>query len=229
MKISVVIPVLNEADRFDDFLSQPALQDADVEVIVCDGGSRDDSQMIAFRRGVKVLTTEPGRGQQIAAGAAAARGDVVLFLHADTLLPANAMDQIRDALNDSRCLGGNFQLSFDGGSKFANWLTGFYAWLRSRGFYYGDSAIFIRRDVLEQVGGVRPISLMEDYDLVRRMEKLGETVCVSEPGATTSSRRFAGRKPWRIFWQWCYIHALFHLGVSTDWLARAYRSDSHAG
>ena len=94
--------------------------------------------------------------------------------------------------------------------------------------YYGDSVIFVRRTVLEAIGGIRPIALMEDYDLVRRLERHGGTVCIENPPVITSSRRFEGRRPWRIFCQWVLLHALYYARVSPDTLARLYRSAAHS-
>ncbi|MEQ8707352.1 MAG: TIGR04283 family arsenosugar biosynthesis glycosyltransferase [Rhodospirillales bacterium] len=228
MKISIIIPALNEAARLRHVLQQPALKNGQgCEVIVADGGSSDDTAGIAVAEGAVLVMAPRGRGQQLAAGAAAAAGDVLLFLHADTRLPDNALQQIATGLADASISGGNFALTFDGDTGFARWLTGYYRWLRSKGFYYGDSAIFIRRTDYDALGGIRPISLMEDYDLVRRIEAGCRTVCLAAPGAVTSSRRFAGRKPWRIFGQWVLLHLLFHLGVSPDRLARLYRSEKH--
>lgn len=229
MKISVIIPVLNEAARLNELLKASLFRDDNIEVIVVDGGSVDLSGAVAIGYGATVIDDSlRGRGQQLAAGATQATGDVLLFLHADTVLPPNGCFQIRQALREHPIIGGNFELEFDGDTGFARWLTRFYAWLRRRGLYYGDSAIFIRRTDFQRIGGIRAISLMEDYDLVRRMERAGATVNLGKPGAITSSRRFAGRKPWRIFWQWCYLHALFHIGISPDWLARLYKSERHA-
>lgn len=225
--ISVIIPTLNEAVRLSGLLRCLSETDEVLEIIVSDGGSDDDTIDIAMTWGARCETGSRGRGQQLARGADIAHGDILLFLHADTELPTNALTQIREALQAPSVLGGNFELQFDGGDDFANWLNGYYAWLRSKGFYYGDSAIFVRRTVYEALGGIRPISLMEDYDFVRRMERTGPTVCLNDPGATTSSRRFQGRKPWRIFWQWVYLHVLFHLRVPSSVLARLYRSEKH--
>lgn len=225
MKISVIIPTLNEAERLADCISR--VRGANTEIIVCDGGSTDGTAKLACQAGAKVIMSEPGRGQQLYAGAARATGDILLFLHADTVLSPGALDAVRTALDNPSVGGGNFRVLFDGPSGFARWLTGFYAWLRRHGFYYGDSVIFIRRSVLTTIGGIRAIALMEDYDLTRRLERHGPTVCIDVPPVITSSRRFNGRKPWRIFLQWVVIHALYHAHVSPRHLARLYRSASH--
>lgn len=223
--ISVIIPTLNEADKLPGLLAGLSDSHEAHEVIISDGGSDDDTVDYAMTWGARCATGSRGRGQQLARAADIAHGDILLFLHADTDLPPNALTQIRQALHTPDVIGGNFALHFDGDTNFATWLNGYYAWLRSNGFYYGDSAVFVRRSAYDVIGGVRPISLMEDYDFVRRMERTGETVCLNNPGATTSSRRFEGRKPWRIFWQWVYLHALFHLRVPSSILAKLYRSE----
>jgi rSAM/selenodomain-associated transferase 2 len=223
--ISVVIPVLNEAERLPDLLRRLALEPTAHEVIVVDGGSRDRTATIARQAGARLERAAPGRGQQLAAGAAVARGETILFLHADSRFPAGGLSRIAEILAaDPGCPGGNFRLLFDGDTPFSRWLTGFYAWIRERGLYYGDSAIFVRREVYQALGGVRPIDLMEDYDFVRRLERCGHSCCIAEPPLVTSSRRFEGRRPVAIVWGWIEIHALFHLGVPPLLLARRYEA-----
>lgn len=209
-----------------DDVTAEALQS---EVIVVDGGSRDGTANIAHDRGTKVLSMPPGRGVQLCAGASAATGNVLLFLHADCRFPAGGLERLSETLAaHPTVIGGNFRLLFDGPDRFSRWLEGFYAWIRSHGVYYGDSGIFIRRDALEAIGGVRPIALMEDFDLVRRMERHGETVCIPEPSLVTSSRRFRGRHPVAIVYGWLKIHVLYYLGVSPACLARLYDSERRA-
>jgi len=225
MTISVIIPTLNEAPRLATLVAAVAAEPVDHEIIVIDGGSDDGTRDIAHRLAVTVLETAPGRGRQLAAGAAKAGGEVLLFLHADTLFPAGgltAIDNIVAARPD--IVGGNFRLLFDGDDGFSRWLDGFYAWIRARGFYYGDSGVFVRRHVYDDLGGMRPIALMEDFDFNRRMERGGPTVCIDEPALMSSSRRFQGRHPAAIVAGWFFIHGLFLLGASPDWLARLYNS-----
>lgn len=228
MKISIIIPTLDEADALPTTLSALASQAGSEEIIVSDGGSVDGTVDIAQRRGAIVIQGNRGRGQQLHAGAARATGDVLLFLHADTILAPGALEAVRTALGDRSIGGGNFRVLFDGPTAFAAWLTDFYAWLRRNGLYYGDSVIFTRRSVFDRIGGIRPIALMEDYDLTRRLERNGPTICINDPPVITSSRRFDGRKPWRIFLQWVVIHILYHARVNPHRLARLYRSVHHA-
>lgn len=224
--ISIVIPVLNEADRLDQLLASLPHQTEHTEVIVVDGGSDDGSPEVASNFGARVIVSRRGRGQQLAAGAAIARGEVLLFLHADTQLPCRALVSMRRLLEaHPGAPGGNFRLLFDGDSRFDRWLERFYCWIRSHGVYYGDSGIFVRRSCYRRIGGIRPIPVMEDYDLVRRMEAAGQTLCVEQPPLVTSSRRFHGRHPLAIFVGWVRIHLLFHLGVEPDRLASIYDNE----
>lgn len=228
--ISVIVPALNEAAHLPGLLAALAREATPHEVLVVDGGSRDATRELARQAGARVLSSEPGRGQQLGAGAAASSGRVLLFLHADSRFPVGGLARIEAALDaDPACPGGNFRLLFDGEDGFSRWLNGFYAWIRARGFYYGDSAIFVRRGVYDALGGIRPIALMEDYDFVRRLEASGPTCCIEAPPLVTSSRRFAGRRPAAIVLGWLEIHLLFHLGVPPQVLARRYEAQRRRG
>lgn len=224
--ISIVIPTLNEAGRLARLLGDLRGQNARYEVIVADGASRDGTREVARAAGARIVTAERGRGQQLIAGVETARGDILLFLHADTVFPAGGLARIEEVLHAGpELVGGNFRLLFDGAASFDRWLDGFYAWIRRRGLYYGDSGIFVRRTVYRRIGGIRPIALMEDYDFTRRLERAGGTCCIAEPPLVASSRRFAGRRPAAIVWGWLRIHALYYLGVSPVRLARLYDSE----
>jgi hypothetical protein len=145
------------------------------------------------------------------------------MLHADCRIAPGSLAAIRNTLDSQPALlGGNFRLLFDGDDRFSRWLDGFYAWLRSNGFYYGDSGIFVRREVYDRLGGIPTYALMEDYAFVRRMEHAGPTTCIAEPSLVTSSRRFHGRRPAGIVGGWLMIHALYHLGVAPARLAWIY-------
>jgi rSAM/selenodomain-associated transferase 2 len=199
-------------------------QEAAHEVIIVDGGSRDRTLEIARISGVRVLVSRSGRGGGISLGAEASRGEVLFFLHADSALPPGALDRINEVLATSaNIIGGNFRLVFDGDTDFSRRLTRFCAWIRLLGFYYGDSGIFVRRAVYEALGGFRPIPVMEDWDFVRRLQRLGRTCCIKDPPLVTSSRRFTGRHPFEIIYGLVKIHVLFWFGVSPDRLVEMYR------
>ena len=178
--------------------------------------------------GARVVLADPGRGRQIHEGVRLAKGDTLLFLHADSVFPRGGLAAIEKTLGAKPdAPGGNFRLLFDGDDGFSRWLEGFYAWIRARGVYYGDSGIFVRRGVYDRLGGIHPVALMEDYDFVRRLEGAGETLCLEDPALITSSRRFQGRRPAMIVLGWLWIHALFLLGVPPHRLARLYDSGRH--
>jgi rSAM/selenodomain-associated transferase 2 len=216
---------LNEERFLPLLLDAIRQQEADCEVIVVDGGSRDRTLEIARDHGVRTIVSSPGRGTGICIGAEEARGEVLFFLHADSTLLPGALDRINEVLMaDAKVIGGNFRLVFDGDTPFSLWLTGFYAWIRSIGLYYGDSGIFVRRSVYEPLGGFRPIPLMEDLDFVRRLERFGRTCCIIDPPLITSSRRFERRRALAIVYGWVRLHALFRLGVSPRRLAEIYKT-----
>jgi rSAM/selenodomain-associated transferase 2 len=222
--ISVIIPTFNEAPRLPSLLERLAREPTRHEIVVVDGGSHDGTDTFAEAAGVRVVRTPPGRGRQLTAGVRAACGEILFFLHADSRFPEGGLGEIERAMMPAGVVGGNFRLLFDGNDGFSRWLNGFYAAIRRRGFYYGDSGVFVRRSVYDAVGGIRPIALMEDYDFVRRLELAGPTVCIATPPLVTSARRFKGRRPLAIVAGWLALHALFHLGVSPEWLARLYDS-----
>jgi len=223
LTLSVIIPVLNEAPSIADLIAAVRAQDPDCVIVVVDGGSTDGTCEIALRTGARILETGPSRGQQLADGAEVSTGDILFFLHADSRLPDGALAAIREAYTaQPDANGGNFRLLFDGETKFEDWLNGFYAFIRSHGRYYGDSGIFVRHTAYHRLGGIRPIALMEDYDFVRRLEKAGPTICIENPPLVTSSRKFRGRHPVAIVAGWLWVHALWHLGVSPNLLARIY-------
>ncbi len=227
--ISVVIPTLNEAEHLGRLLRVLQAERGPAEIVVADGGSRDRTVALARARGARVVRSATGRGQQLCAGARAASGGALLFLHADAGFPAGGLKRIREVLAASPgIVGGNFRVVWDGDSAFSRRLTVVYNAMRRLGLYYGDSGIFVRRPVYDAIGGIRPIALMEDYDFVRRLERCGETVRIDEPPLVASSRKFAHRPAARIVWGWLKIHALYHLGVAPERLARIYYPEGSA-
>lgn len=226
--ISVIIPALNEAGRLPGLLDTLRAQAGPFEIIVVDGGSADDTAERAIAGGAELILARRGRGHQLRAGAAHAKGDVLLFLHADSVFPDDGLAAIVDALNrNPAAVGGNFRLHFDGDDPFSRWLDGFYAWIRRHGVYYGDSGMFVRRRAYDALGGMRELELMEDFDFNRRLEKFGTTVCIDAPPLITSARRFGDRHPAAIIFGWLWIHALYYLGVPGTFMARQYDSVRH--
>lgn len=189
MKISVIIPVLNEALILESSLRRITAIKGDVEVIVVDGGSTDNSISIAGRF-ARVLSSPQGRSTQMNLGAKAASGDVLLFLHADTRLPEDAFSAIAETMTDPAVIGGRFKIRLDEpGWQYR--MVGAGINLRDRFFngFTGDQAIFIRKHVFETLGGYRDIPLMEDLDLGRRMCRYGKAVRLPLT-VVTSARRW---------------------------------------
>jgi rSAM/selenodomain-associated transferase 2 len=218
--ISVVIPAWREAAIIEASVrGAAAIGD---EVIVADAHSPDATAELAARAGARVVQAERGRGAQLHAGAGAADGDVLLFLHADARLGPGAREALLCALQDPRVVGGNFRVAFVPARGAARLFTTLYG-LRRRltGIYYGDSAIFVRRAAYRRLGGFAPIPLMEDYDFVRRMRRAGRTVYLRGVTVEASARRFAAA-PARTMLLWVAIHVLYNLGVQPDTLARRY-------
>ncbi len=221
MLISVIIPTLNEEKILATTLKSLQSFDTELEVILADGGSTDATLKFAKELGTKIAISKSGRGNQMNEGAKHATGTVLLFLHADTLLPENANKVISESLTNKDTIGGHFSLSFSGQSWEAKALTRAYPLFRYIGLCYGDSAMFIRRSTFDKLGGFQNIPLFEDYNLYRRMKRLGRVVRLPEI-ATTSSRRFEGRF-FRTFALWISLQSLYWLGVSPHLLNTLYR------
>ncbi|HEX8118009.1 MAG TPA: TIGR04283 family arsenosugar biosynthesis glycosyltransferase [Pyrinomonadaceae bacterium] len=221
MLLSVIIPALDEARAVGAAVDAALRVRGDVEVVVVDGGSADETVEVARSHGARVITSPRGRGAQMHAGARQARGEVFWFLHADTLAPADAAECIARALRDGRAVGGNFRVRFDGRSASARFLTWLYPRLRLLGLAYGDSGFFVRRAAYERAGGFKPLPIFEDLELLRALWKQGRFV-QAEAHVVTSSRRFEGRSFALTFARWSLLQSLYWLGVSPHTLARFY-------
>jgi len=216
----VVIPTLDEAAHIPACLGSVGVQAGHVETIVVDGGSTDDTSAIAEASGATVLRSPRGRGTQLNSGARAAFGEILLFLHADTVLHPGALSGVRAALADKSVVGGTFTLRFDCGEP----LLRVYAYCTRfpfRLFQYGDQGIFVRRATFEAVGGFREWPLMEDVDFLSRLRAAGRTVIVPLP-VTTSARRFARHGVVRQQLRNAALVLLFQLGVAPVRLATWY-------
>lgn len=221
MQLSIIIPVLNEAPNIPHALTRLLpLQARGVRVIVVDGGSSDDTRMLATPLADLVLESPPGRAAQMNAGAAVAHGDALLFLHADTMLPPNADALIAAALRDHHW--GRFDVAIGGTHPLLPIIAASMN-LRSRstGIATGDQAIFMRRAAFDQVGGYAAIPLMEDIDISRRLKHIGRPACL-RARVTTSGRRWEQHGVWRtIFLMW-RLRLAFFLGADPHALALAY-------
>lgn len=220
--ISIIVPTLNEEAAIARTLAALSALAGGHEILVVDGGSTDATIELASESGARVLETPRGRGTQMHAGAMAARGDVLWFVHADTIPSPSALVEIERALADARVAGGNFTLLFDGPTRSARQLTAIYPRLRRLGLSYGDAGIFVRRTAYDEAGGFRPYPLFEDLDLIRRIKRCGRFVHLACP-LTTSSRRFEQRNFAGMWVQWIGLQLLYWIGVSPHRLARWYR------
>ena len=177
--ISIIIPVLNETKNISEIIQHIRELDADgaAEIIVVDGDPKGSTVTTIKDEGVRTALSEKGRALQMNRGAALATGDVLLFLHADTLLPSNAFGLIKAAMNDKGFVGGAFDLGFNTRRKIFR-ITEAYVFLRTRLTMrpFGDQAIFIRHHHFAQLGGYRDIPVMEDVELMKRIRKRGDRI-----------------------------------------------------
>ena len=223
MKVSIIIPVLNEAVHIADTLkSLEPYRGQGHEIIVIDGGSNDDTVSIAGQYADRVLHSDAGRAMQMNSGIGEASGDTLLFLHADTRLPADAVSRIIHAVEDGYFWGRfNVRLS---GKHFMFRIIERMMNMRSciTGVATGDQAIFVSLETIEIVGAYPRLPLMEDIVFSKRLRNLGWPACIKQP-VVTSSRRWEDNgilQTMLLMWR---LRLLFFLGVSADRLARQYR------
>jgi rSAM/selenodomain-associated transferase 2 len=220
-EISVIIPAFNESHSIKKTIEAVRKLDKNLEIIVVDGESTDETVRIAKNCGVLVLKAERGRGNQMHVGSNAAQGEILWFLHADTIPENSAIAEMKKALLDGEIVGGNFEICFDGDSRAAKFLTWLYPKLRKIGLLYGDSAIFVRREVYQKIGGFKSLHLFEDLEFVKRLKKRGKLAHLSAK-VTTSSRRFENRSFLLTFAKWSLFQGLFWIGVNPNYLAKKY-------
>jgi len=218
----VVIPALNEAEHITATLAS-ALAGRPREILVVDGGSIDDTIQRAGESGATVVTSLPGRARQMNAGAAQATGNVLVFLHADSLLPGDWLEVVSDTLRYTEVAGGAFGFrvapNFPG-SRILEWTTN----LRSRWLQkpYGDQALFMKRSSFEELGGFADLPIMEDYEFIGRLKKQGRIVTTTA-NVLTSARRWRRLGLFQTMLINTLVIAGYHLGISPTSLARHYQ------
>ena len=225
--ISVIIPTLNEA-AYLPFTLERLSQRQFVEIFVADGGSSDETPEIALSLSAKVLDCPKGRARQMNEAARVATGDILLFLHADTLLPKNWENRIRSALASEYVCGGAFSLRIQGNSVGLR-LVEALANCRSRIFLmpYGDQAIFVRSATFWEMGGFLDVPIMEDFEFMRRLRTRG-SLCILPERVITSGRRWEKLGVLRTTVINQAIILGYYAGISPDKLARFYRNVSCA-
>ena len=224
MKISVIIPALNEAESIVETLErlQP-LREEGHEVILVDGGSSDQTLELSEPLVDKALTSKPGRARQMNSGAVMAENEVLLFLHADTQLPNDATQQIDDVLKQFMRVWGRFDLNLSGDRSMFRIIERMIN-LRSciTGVATGDQAIFVRRGVFELSGGYAEIPLMEDVELSKFLRTISKPCCISSP-VVTSSRRWEEHGVFKTIGLMWKLRFLYFIGVDPARLADSYR------
>ncbi len=221
--VSIVVPVLNEAEGIAATLrGLAALRAAAAELIVVDGGSSDATLHRCAGLADQLLTGPRGRARQMNFGAARARGAILLFLHADTRLPADALALVQRAIESGHDWG-RFDVRIEGRSPLFPMIGALMNW-RSRltGIATGDQAIFVRRAVFEAIGGFPDQPLMEDIELSKRLRRRGPPACIAQR-VVTSGRRWERHGVWRTIALMWRLRFLYWWGVSADQLAKAYR------
>jgi len=221
--LSIIVPALNEEETIQSCLRrlQP-LRDLGTEVIVVDGGSSDRTIALALDLADAVIEAPRGRASQMNAGARRAKGSWLLFLHADTTLPRDAIEQIDSALIRSRRVWGRFDVRFDSPLRILP-LVAFLMNLRSRytGIATGDQAIFVQRAAFEQVGGYPEIALMEDIALSSALKRITPPICLRTK-VTTSGRRWEQNGPIRTILLMWRLRLEYFFGADPSNLAVKY-------
>ncbi|MDZ8067125.1 MAG: TIGR04283 family arsenosugar biosynthesis glycosyltransferase [Nostoc sp. DedQUE08] len=223
-KISIIIPAINEAGNIKKAIATTQAN-LNIEVIVVDGGSSDDTVAIAQSLNVKVISSSPGRAVQMNAGALAASGEILLFLHADTRLPTGFDEMIRTALQQLGIVAGAFKLRIDASLLSLRWVE----WgvnVRSH-FYqmpYGDQAIFLTKEVFQKIGSFPELPIMEDFELMRRLKRIGRIVIIPTP-VVTSARRWLQKGVLKTTLLNQIVITAYLLGVSPERICSWYRRE----
>jgi rSAM/selenodomain-associated transferase 2 len=223
--ISLVIPALNEAGALPETIRRARAIPEISEIIVVDGGSRDRTRAVAEEQGCRVLTSAPARGGQMRAGAAQATGDVVLLLHADTWLPPEAGRVALKSLCDQTVVGGGFWKIFHDASPLlagSRWKCAVRVYLGRR--IAGDQGLFVRREVLERIGGVPDMPLMEEFELCRLLHRAGR-LALADATVITSARRFAKLGVIRTYLRMWWVTTRYRLGTPPGELRRIYERE----
>jgi len=221
--VSVIIPTHDEEAVLGRTLEHLSREDG-LEIIVSDGGSRDTTREIASKNGAVVLNVPGGRAMQQNAGAAGAKGELLLFLHADTVLPSGYLDLIRNALDNPSTVAGAFRFRTDSSRlsmRFIEWSTN----IRSSIFQwpYGDQGLFMKKRIFDEEGGFAAMPIMEDFEFVRRLRRRGRIVTIHQP-AITSARRWESLGSVRTILINQIMVAGFYLKVPIPLLERIYRN-----
>jgi rSAM/selenodomain-associated transferase 2 len=222
-KLSIIMPVLDEGEAIASALEALApLRAGGAEIVVVDGGSRDATVERAKMQADRVIAAPRGRAAQMNAGAEAASGDVLVFLHADTRLPEGADCLVLDGLARTGRAWGRFDIAIDGRSPLLAVVAAFMNW-RSRlsGIATGDQAMFVKRNAFRATGGFPAIALMEDIELSRRLKRISRPLCIHQR-ARTSGRRWERDGILRTVALMWRLRLAYFFGADPSALARRY-------
>jgi rSAM/selenodomain-associated transferase 2 len=223
---SFIIPVLAEAERINTLIEALYRQfpDDTFEIIVVDGDPDRSTLQVIRHPDVVKLCSPAGRSIQMNTGANAARGHILIFLHADTELPPNALRHIREIMADGKYVAGAFTLRFDSDRWVFRLIETAASWrYRLTRYPYGDQAIFMTKAYFDRLGGYAEIPIMEDLELMRRIKKRGDKICIVRACVKTSARRWEKEGVIYSTLRTWILASLYCLGVSADTLANYYR------
>lgn len=221
VKVSIIIPTLNESAVLEKTLLR-AQRHIPHEIIICDGGSQDNTVAIARQRQTSLVTSPPGRALQMNAAARKATGDLLVFLHADSSIECAGYQKMISHMQNENLVGGAFSLGIES-DMWSLILVSTLATWRAKYLHlaYGDQAIFVRASVFKKIGGFSPLPICEDLDFFRRLRKEGNTVILDEK-SVTSARRWMGEGVTFTTFRNIAIAALFLLGFPPKALSRWY-------
>ena len=231
-RFSIILPVLNERDLITPLMDHlESLEGSEnCEIIVVDGSPDGGTIKAIARQGVQCIKSPRGRASQMNAGAAMAAGEILIFLHADTRLPRQALELINQAMTRQALIGGAFDLQIDTKRRVLKIIARI-ASLRSRltGIPYGDQAIFMRRDDFKRMGGYPEIPLMEDVALMRKIKRAKGRICFVPEPVFTSARRWEQEGIlFTTMRNWLLLSA-YTLGVAPERLAKYYKAARGVG
>lgn len=226
LTISVIVPVLHEADVIDGTIASIRGIDGGnkADIIVVDGDESKDTISFIDNDDVIKLTSKRGRSHQMNEGAKNAKGDVLLFLHADTKLPSSTFKEVKEALRDPTVVGGAFHLRFDPSNPYLRMIELLnIPRVKITRVPYGDHAIFMRKEIFDQLGGYSNNMFMEDVELMRRVRKKKMKIAILKGPVLTSSRRFRDDGYIKHSVRFFFFHLFYWLGASTDRMGRHYK------
>ena len=221
MKISMIIPVYNESKTIGKMLEQLDSLPGDWDVLFADGGSSDDTPSKISSR-YRLLNSPKGRANQMNHGAANSSSEILWFVHCDSVLPADAHEQISRAVEEG-AQWGCFHIGFDYNGPFMDFNTRLSNRRARKGIAFGDQGIWIKKDVFEAMGGFPELPIMEDYEFSLRMQTAGIPIRQLPGTITTSGRRYMGKFPPLTMWQMFHLRCLYRKGVDIHEIARRYK------